>query len=281
LPADEFEITLDRNIRPVFCASASAILVFVIAAHFARAVAEHWLIGAGAHPSMVKELSYPVVPVVLGILMYPYLRLNWTSCRLLLRRVDLSFRLVVYSVSLGVLMRIGSWAAIITLVSFDLAGNRLAEPVNGPVFSLVWPMMPEILLGFVVMCLLVPMTEEVVHRGFLLHSLLARGEAAAVVVSAAIFAASHPPQTYVLSFLAGLFLGMQTLSYRTLWAPFITHATFNAAMVIDQNFFYMVWSPAHPSATLTYAGVVALVITFVSICACTFLASEKAAGARR
>jgi membrane protease YdiL (CAAX protease family) len=224
---------------------------------------------------MVKELSYPVVPVVLGILMYPYLRLNWRSCRLLLRRVDLSFRLVIYSISLGVLMRIGSWAAIITLVCFDLAGNRLAEPVNGPVFSLIWPLMPQVLLSFAVMCLLVPMTEEVVHRGFLLHCLLARGEAAAVVVSAAIFAASHPPQSYLLSFLAGLFLGMQTLSYRTLWAPFITHATFNAAMVIDRNFFYMVWSPAHPGATATSAGVVALVVTFASIGVCMFLASRR------
>jgi membrane protease YdiL (CAAX protease family) len=268
-------------VRPVFRASVIVIVLFNVAALTARAVAERWLTDRGWALPAAKELSYLVVPILLAILMCPYLQRCKDSLLRLFRPRDLSLRLVLTSMLAGLFMRVTYWALIAAFVSFDVIGSGDRDATVGPIIHVVWPPLPGLLLGFAIMSVLVPVTEEIVNRGFILHSLMRRGPAVAVIVSAAIFAAMHDPQSYLLSFLAGLLLGVQMLEYRTLWGPVITHATFNTAMLVDQKCLYAVWNPVHPDAALVVVGAVSASIALFSAIACLLLVGERAVGAPR
>src|SRR3546814_17945170 len=93
------------------------------------------------------------------------------------------------------------------------------------------------------MAFLIPIMEEVIHRGFILHALLPRGLSISILLSALLFALLHPPVSYVFAFLTGVLLAVQTLNYGTLWAAVISHAGYNAAAVFDWECFQIVWSP--------------------------------------
>src|SRR5690606_26255375 len=85
------------------------------------------------------------------------------------------------------------------------------------------------------------------------------------MLSAALFAAMHDPHTYIASFLAGVVLGVQALKFHTLWAPFLTHATFNGIVIIEQRFLHFVWHPAYPDLRLALFGMITATIAIAVI----------------
>ena len=94
------------------------IMLFQVAALFARAYLETRLIAGGELTPIAKDLSYLVVPPILIILMYPILRQHGPFLLSLLRRQDLTFRLITISVLLGFTLRMTYWGGLISLVSF-------------------------------------------------------------------------------------------------------------------------------------------------------------------
>lgn len=76
-----------------------------------------------------------------------------------------------------------------------------------------------------------PILEEIVFRGFCLRAWAQRwGLAAAVILSSALFALSHP-QEPVGAFVFAVTLCALRLRYGTLWVPIVFHALFNLGVL--------------------------------------------------
>jgi membrane protease YdiL (CAAX protease family) len=266
------------NFPPGIRISVPAIVLFVVAAHLVRAALEMWLRNGGSGPGVAKDLSYLAVPPLLLLLMLPYLRLCKEHLRTLLRRSALTLKLVVISICVGVAMRATYWAVITALVALQVIHNDAASAIGGPIFELLRPATFLVILSVSVTAVLIPATEEIINRAFILHALLNRGALFAVILSAAIFAGMHSPQTYIMSFLGGIVLGVQALKFRTLWAPLVTHATFNTIVIIEQKFLLFVWNPANPNLRLTLLAIVIAAIAIAVIVASLLPLPENAAG---
>ena len=251
-------------------------MIFQVAALFVRAFLEIRLIDSGEPPPFAHDLSYLVVPPILIILMYPILRQHGSYLRALLRRQDLTVRLIAVSVLLGFTLRMSFWGGLISFVSFGVLRNTDPNAVVGPVISFGCPDPGILALSFVVVSFLIPVTEEIIHRGLILQSLLHRGKILAIVLSSALFAIAHDPQAITVAFLGGLFLGVQMINSRALWGPLITHATYNALAVLDWECMSTQWNPVDTTSAMVGTGLVATALAAVAISFSIFLVLQKA-----
>ena len=265
-----------RSSVPSVRAPILAIMIFQVAALFVRAFLEIRLIDGGEPPPFAHDLSYLVVPPILIILMYPILRRHGSYLRALLRRQDLTIRLIAVSVLLGFTLRMSFWGGLISFVSFGVLRNTDPNAVVGPVISFGCPDPGILALSFVVVSLLIPVTEEIIHRGLILQSLLHRGKILAIVLSSALFAIAHDPQAITVAFLGGLFLGVQMINSRALWGPLITHATYNALAVLDWECMSTQWNPVDTTSAMVGTGLVATALAAVAISFSIFLVLQKA-----
>ena len=254
-----------RSSVPPVRAPIVAIMIFQFAALFARAFLETRLIDSGEPQPFAQDLSYLVIPPILIILMCPILRRHGSYLRSLLRRQDLTIRLIATSVLLGFALRMSFWGGLISFVSFGVLRNTDPNAVVGPVISFGCPDPGILVLSFVVVSFLIPATEEIIHRGLILPSLLHRGKILAIVLFSALFAIAHDPQAIAVAFLGGLFLGVQMMNYKTLWATLLTHATYNAMVILDSECLSTQWNPIDTTSAMVGTGLLAAALALVGI----------------
>ena len=259
--------------KPVLCAPILAILAIEIAALVVRAFLDTNLIDGDQ--SLAHHLSYLVVPPIIIVLMYPILQRHGRYLLSLLRRQDLTLRLIVLSVLLGLALRITFWGGLISLVSFGVLHNSDPDAVIGPVITFGCLNPQVLVLGILVVVFLTPIIEETINRGLILQSLIHRGKMPAIAVSSFLFAIAHDPQAMLLAFLVGLFLAAQMINYKTLWAPLITHATYNAASILDWECTSTQWNPHVPTWSMTVIGLMAATLTGVAIALSIFLVGKS------
>jgi membrane protease YdiL (CAAX protease family) len=267
-----------RKVQAGIKVSVPALVLFILAAHLVRALLESWLRDNGLDTTLSKDLSYLVVPPILLLLTLPYLRLCKKHLVALLRPSACTRGLVIASICVGAAMRAAYWAAITACAALGVIQGDDASAISAPFIEFLNPATSLVILSFFVMAILIPVTEELVNRGLVLHALLNRGALVAVTLSAAIFAVMHSPQTYIMSFMGGIVLGVQTLKFRTLWAALVTHATFNTIVIIEQKFVHFVWSPAYPDLRLALFSLVIAVIAITAILALLLPLHKNAAG---
>ena len=153
--------------------------------------------------------------------MYSILRQHGVFLLTLLRRQDLTIRLVVWSVILGITLRLTYWGGLVSLVSFGVLHNDDPAAVVGPVISFGCPEPGVLALSFLVVSVLTPIVEEVLNRGLILQTLLHHRKLFAVVLSSALFAIMHHPQAILVAFLVGLFLAVQVCIVIVILCAFI------------------------------------------------------------
>ena len=269
-----------RRDRPEIRVSILAIMIFQVCALFARVALDRTLVGKGVDRSVSNDLSYLVVPPILTLLLYPYLRQHKDALLSLLQLSRLTLRRAAFSILLGLSMSVTYWAILTVLMWIGLVGNEDPNASVGPIVNFGCPPLPMLMLSIVMMSLLVPIVEEVINRGLLLYSLLRRGTIVAVVISAILFALMHKPGSYAVAFTVGLFLAAQALNSRTLLAPILTHGAYNLAATIHWDCFQIVWNPPVSDQTLTAAAQVAAPVALAGVLLCCWLVSKKAIGAR-
>lgn len=261
------------TMKPLLRAPIVAIMIFQVAALLARAYLEIRLIDSGLPNA--RDLSYLVVPPLLIVLMYPILRQHGQILLSLLRRQDLVLRLIVLSVTLGITLRIAYWGGLISLVSFGVLQNDDPDAVLGPVIRFGCSEENILALSFLVGVILTPLVEETINRGLILQSLIHRGKILAIASSSFLFAIAHNPQAMLLAFLVGLFLAAQMINCKTLWAPIITHATYNAVSIFDWKCMSTQWNPHVPTPAMTAVGLLAATLTAVGIALSIFLVRKS------
>jgi membrane protease YdiL (CAAX protease family) len=249
--------------KPLLRAPILAILVIEFAVLVARAFLETRLIDGGLPNA--RDLSYLVVPPLLIVLMYPILRQHGQFLLSLLRRQDLTLRLIVLSVTLGITLRIAYWGGLISVVSFGVLHNDDPDAVIGPVIRIGCPEANILALSFLIGVILTPLIEETINRGLILQSLIHRGKILAIASSSFLFAIAHNPQAMLLAFLIGLFLAAQLINHKTLWAPIITHASYNAVSILDWECMSTQWNPLVPTPSMTAIGLIAATLTAFAV----------------
>lgn len=271
----------EQTKRPVFEVSIVAIMIFQVAALFARSMLELSLVDEGHSSAVAGDLSYLVVPPILLVLMFPYLKRCKDSLLSLFRRADLTVRLVVFSVLLGLMLRLAYWATLTLLIAFGVVRNPDPNAIVGPIVGFECPPVAVFLLSILVTAILVPPVEEVLNRGFILHRLLPRGRLTSIAVAAVLFAAMHKPGTWPVALAIGAILALQTLNFGTLWAPVIAHATFNAAAVVDWECFRIIWNPPAADPALLDIAAVSVPVAVLALLLAILLVGKRAAGAAK
>ena len=255
------------------------IMLFQVAALLARAYLQTRLIAGGEPKPNAHDLSYLIVPPILMILMLPILRQHGAFLLTLLRRQDLTMRLVVWSVILGITLRLTYWGGLVSLVSFGVLHNSDPAAVVGPVISFACPEPGGLALSLLVVSFLTPIVEEVLNRGLILHTLLHHPKLYAVVLSSTLFAIMHHPQAIFVAFLIGLFLAVQVINCKTLWAALVTHATYNAVSVLDWECISTQWNPIATTSSMIATGLIATVLAIVGITFSIYLVTSTDIGA--
>jgi membrane protease YdiL (CAAX protease family) len=266
--------------RPVFRVSILAIMIFQICALFARSALELSLVSKGSDRPVASDLSYLIVPPILMALLYPYLRQHKHALASLFQPSRLTLRLGCLSLLLGLLMRVTYWAILTVLMWLGFIKNDDPGAIVGPVLGFDCPPLLVLSLSFLVMAFLVPVVEEVINRGFLLHALLPKGAVMSVGLSACLFAVVHRTDTYLVALVAGLFLGVQLLNSGTLWAPLLAHAAYNASAIFHWDCFQIIWNPPAGDPALAAVTRIAAPTAVLGTLICCFLVSKKAIGAR-
>ncbi len=260
---------------PLLKASIIVVLLFLVCAEFARGYAVLKLQDTGMPRLFAKDLSWLLVPTILGILMAPILRENWPVLRSLFRFKNLTARLIFASIALGVVLRLAQWGGKITITNFRSVTTPDPDAIIGPLFVFNCPPASTLALTILVSVFLTPVLEEIVHRGFLLQPFLRRGRVVAIIGSAIIFGLFHIPQTIPSATIIGLFLAVQSLNSRTLWACTITHATYNALVIFDWHCVIAIWNPERVTNTNVAVGILSLSLLLVSLALAALLTSRN------
>ena len=260
--------------RPLVRVSILAIILFDVAALFARSALELFLLGLHVQPGITKHLSYPIVPLVLLVLLFPYLKREKAQLLGFVRFRDLTVSVIVRSLLLGVTLRLTWWFVNTLMISLGVIASNAADEIARPLLGFACPPIEILVLGVFVMSFMVPIVEELVCRGLILHALLAKGSFVAVTVSSLIFAVLHSPASYWISFYIGIFLALQMLNYGTLWGPLLTHATYNLMTVFDWTCVQVVWNPGRTDPALTVIGSVSALAAILACLCAIFLVSK-------
>ena len=254
-----------------------AIIIMLVCAYVARAALEIEFAKRGFETSYAADLSVLVVPLILGVLMFPILRSNWQALMQLLSPRGISLRMVIIAFAIGLLARIISWSELVFAGSTGLVSNSDPAAIVGPVFSWNCPPLQVFLLGLVVWIVITPVIEEVVHRGLIQSSLMPRGRWIAILVSALIFAAFHPPDSIPFVFLFGIVFAVQFANSQTLWTTIISHATYDGLIQFDWRCLRGTWNPSIEDTPMIGTAAISAATLLLSAAAIVWLLKKTGA----
>lgn len=246
------------------------VTIFLACALMVRAFLQIELGKLGYAQNFAKDLSYLVVPPILALLLLPILRANANALQRLFARDGLHMRDILRAITIGLLARAAFWCWLVFRVSTGVSGGS-SVVIAEPEFSFACPPAAEFLLGLLVWIGLVPLVEELTHRGLIQGSLLHRGRWSAIVISTLIFTAFHAPTTMPVAAVMGLILALQFANSGTLWAPLITHATYDGLIQFDWHCLRGAWNPAAADLPLLAPALASLVGLLAALGAVAYL----------
>lgn len=266
---------------PPIRARVFSIILFLFAALIAREFLRRKLNEAGIHGDYAGDLSYLVVPPILAVLLWPILRQHADHLREILSFRHLTVRIVLFGFLTGFLVRVAWWSQVVFRGSYGFTQNPNPEAIIGPAWHLHCPPLHVIVLGIVVMAILVPVIEEVTHRGLLLSAFAQRGPVFAIVVSSVLFAMFHAWYSLVFVFLVGLVLGLQYWRTGALWFGIVTHATYNGLSQFDWRCLNIQWNPTPEQLPLHASGIISALLFVLAVALIIWLAFNPGAGAHK
>ena len=256
-----------------------AVLVATIAALTARSWLQIRLTRGGMQSLVAADLSYLVVPPVLILLLFPLWQREKAFLANQFSRQDLTWKLALTAIAIGILIRVLWWSQLIAGVSFGVYTSPDPEAIVGPIISFQCSSPGVVFLGFLVMAVLVPLIEEIVHRGYVQTAMRHRGFAVAVLISALSFTIFHRFGAWPTVFFTGLILGTQYWITRSLWSSLISHATINGLIQIDWRCIGGQWNPRAIDLPLWAPGLIATAMFVASLIALVILLHRMLTGA--
>ncbi len=236
-------------------------IVTVMVAMTAAMVLRSWLqvhlLQRGMQSALAADVSYLIVPPVLVLLLFPLWRTERFFLGAQFHRQSLSWRLALRAIAIGLLMRLLWWSQLIAGVSFGIYSSSNSDDSVGPIFSFNCASPGVVFLGFIAMVVLIPLIEEIVHRGYVQSALRQLGRVKAVILSALIFTVFHSFISWPFAFFAGIVFGLQYWSTQSLWSSLLSHMTVNTLILLDWRCVSGQWNPRAADLPLLIPGTVA------------------------
>lgn len=258
----------------------TAVLVSTTAALIARAWLQVHLLQDGVSPTLAEDLSYLVVVPVLVFLLFPLWLGQKSFLRNQFRRVDLTWRVALQAFAIGLVLRLLWWSQLVAGISFGVYSSNNPNAIVGPLFSFQCAAVPNVILGFFVMAIMVPLIEEVVHRGYVMSALRHRGLFISVLISALVFMVLHKFSSWPFAFFGGLVFGLQYWTTQSLWPSLISHATVNGLIQLDWHCLSGQWNP-QAGVPLMMPGLLATAALVAGLAALVYLLRQTATGAHK
>lgn len=241
-----------------------AVVIAMTAALFARAWLQINLVENGYETGYASDLAYLVVPPILLVLLFPVLIKDREFIRQQFRFDDLSVRLVLIAIAIGVFFRIAWHASIIARVAFGNLTVTGFYPTVDPLIVYECPAPHLVLLSIFVMSCLIPVIEEITHRAYVQTFFHRFGPFVAVLISTVAFVVFHRTDSWDFVFLGGLVLGAAYWISCSLWVPVIVHAVVNFIPEISLRCMEVRWKPDPGSIPLWTPGLLAAGIAVIA-----------------
>ena len=242
----------------------TALLVATVAALLARAWLQIQLVEYGMPRLRAADFSYIAALPVFILFAYPVARKDKMFIARQFRAADISLRIVLMAIVVGLLFRVAWWSQLVARISFGLTSGDSGVTHAGPVFSYQCPPLSVIGLGVLVSAILVPVIEEIVHRGYVQSVFKFRRPAITILTSTVIFMILHRLADWDFTFVAGAMLGTMYWLSGSLWAPVITHAVINFTPQLTWRCMTLQWNPPGDSLPLIGPGIVSLSMLVVA-----------------
>ncbi len=257
-----------------------AVLTATIAALIVRSWMQVSLVDGGMPPVMAANVSYLLVPPLLLLLLFPLWRSERKFLGFLFRRRAMSCKLALTAIAIGTLLQALWWSQVVAGASFGLYKSDNPDAIVGPLVSYACTSPAAIVLGLLVMAVLVPLVEEITHRGFIQTALQQQTVVGSILVSATVFAILHELTVWPFALFAGVVLGVQFWATQSLWSSAITHATANVLVQIDRHCLSVTWNPRPENIPIWFPGLMGLIIFAASLTCLLLLLQKMTTGAR-
>lgn len=243
-----------------------AVIIATTAALFARAWLHLRLLHAGYEYRYAADISYLVVPPILLVLLLPVILKDKRFLKNRFRREDLTARVVLTAIAIGLLIRVAWRAQIVARIYFDMMPSGSSSDLAGPVIRYSFPSTHIVLLGILVTSFLIPVIEEVSHRGYVQTYFEKRGPVRAIAISTIAFVVFHRISDWGFVALVGSILGVLYWRTNSLWAPVVVHSVVNLLPQLSLRYMDIQWNPAAMHALpLWPQGLVAAVISLLAV----------------
>lgn len=256
-----------------------AIFVATFAGLVARELIRARLVVADFSPQFSANLSYLVVPIVLMLVLFPLWGNEKNYLVSQFKTSNISWRVALGAIAIGLLMRLTWWCQLVAGVSFGYYQDVTSPVTNVAVFNFQCPAPADLLVGLIVMSLLLPIIEEVIHRAYFMGALVYYGAAVSITLSALVFMVFHKFAGWPFVFFAGLILGVQYWYTRSLWSSIITHSTLNGLIQLDWYCLNTRWNPAASELPIWTSGITASAMLVLCVALIVVLLRQLAIGA--
>lgn len=263
---------------PLPARSFVAVLLIVVCVLFLMAWAEVAFRDSGSSAEFVRYASRIAGLPLLTFLVWLVVREHRAFLRGLYSTQGLTLRLLVTGVFIGILARIFWWSQTTARIAFGWIETTFESPPQLLSIGIACPELHILLMAVLVWCVLVPFTEEFVHRGILMSAMSNRGPFFAIGVSAIIFALSHDPDSYLFVAFFGVVFGILFWNVRTLWVPVVAHATYDGLQFFDWYCLRVSWNPIPSELPLATLGLASAVIAAASLAGIGYLIGKRWVG---
>ena len=239
-------------------------LLATVLALLARAWLQVQLVEDGVPRLRAADLSYIAALPIFMLLVFPVAKKDKFFIARQFRAADISLRIILIAIVVGLLFRVAWWSQLVARISFGLTSGDGAIATAGTTFAYQCPPLGVLGLGVVVSAVLIPIIEEIVHRGYVLSALKSRGPVIAILLSTIVFMILHRLADWEFTFVAGAIMGTMYWLTGSLWAPVITHAVINFTPQLTWRCMALQWNPTTDSLPLLGPGLVSLTILATS-----------------
>lgn len=179
----------------------------------------------GTGYSIINYIHVPLITLV-PIILYGKVHGGLSSARLKLKPLRAKYIIPIIAAAVGVwcLSQLVNSAVALWLTS---VGYTLPKQIEA------LATMPEVVIGFIGVCILPPVCEELFYRGFVMNGYRRLGIRLSIFLSSMLFAMAHYHIAFfTLAFIYGIFTGYIVYSTGSLYAAMLLHGICNGLTFI-------------------------------------------------
>lgn len=255
--------------------SLAAVLLLLTLTFFLRAWAEQSQTYFGIDAAYFRYWADFLLLPLLTWLVWLVVRREKGFVQRLFARSALTFRTCATGIFVGILAMALWWAQLTVRVAFGLQQAQAPVAFEHFAISMACPDWKILAMAAVTWLLLVPISEEFIHRGVILSGFAGRGPAFALIVSTLIFTAMHSGGSYLWIAFMGLAMGIAYWNSSALWLPMTIHASYDGLVAFDNLCLGINWIPAEENLPVLAAGIVGIVVALASAAGILFLVSQR------